>query len=972
MRKLSGKRLLNLLLSLILALSLGVFVIGCSTTGTTSGESEQDSKESIVTSDESLESEESQESAESQESQESSIQYPEECTITFETYGGSEIEEIVVAGGEYAEKPENPVRAGHVFKGWCLDVNDPENTMFFFDENIIVEDITLHAIWQIRQYTVSYQDADGNDIEGLDDLVVDWGTLLTKPDETNIAKEGYIVKWYTSAGEIWDFETSKVMANTTLICRYVTTKDTYNAADIADNFYPTYDKTNVGAEFANEHYVAGAETVNYTYDAGKAANKNALQQIVLNVELSTLDYSSVTILVRATSYTVNEETGEYTFDVAGGGAFSLFRAYILTDQGGNVSYNDEPSSGYNPANYFIQSTGANKELCTIQTLEDGWSAVTFDLSSLKFWYEGEKLYSFAFGYVCTTWAVEVKSVVFNKVDKDQQLSVSFVDRLGNELAETQTLAWNTVATKPEKLADADGRVYTGEWLDASGEIFDFETRIRNNVVLTPEYTINGKYSWSGEEIGKDLFAVYNAVPSLPANEYAHNGNTIFVYNNAAGGNALKQVVMDNLDLAKGDIRYLTLTWRVINDKTFDYNSNGIFNLVRVYLATDVGGHVYNKDTEDASKYYINFNKFSTSEITTPVDMTAKLEDGWYVVTVDLTSLEYFVNGTVIKGIAIGTTTGANNGIEIKEFAFLEELPASNESHTVTFLDEEGNAIEGLDVQTVPYGKAAGMPSVDLVPSKEYYAFNGWVDAEGNAFTFGTVLTEDIVLYASYVESWEGENYTLAGQQIVDAMTASGERYGNTLTAQNELSLDTDNNAVFDFAPLNKPNMVVTMLDAGIRVHEGSKLVVKYKSSNFGTFTPNRLNLCIAFRGQDPTTQIKNTNTNSYYQYKDIAFGTTEGTGANGTVSFVVGEDGIVTVTFDLYAMQQAYIALGIAEEGVDLNYIDGFSFMVVETNSGTGAKTSKATLTYLSFEFQNVKMEAPKGETPEVEETPVA
>ena len=956
MRKLDGKRLFNLFLSLILALSLSAFIIACGTTGETS------EKESAATSEESVGTSESE-----KESQSESV-IPKECTITFETYDGSIVDPITVLSGEYAEKPDNPTKTGHVFKGWYLDLENTEDGSFMFDETPIVEDITLHALWQIRQYTVSYQDADGNAIAGLADQIVDWGSLIAVPDESTVAKDGYLVKWYTAQGDIWDFETSKVMSNTTLICRYVTTKDTYNAKDIADNFYPTYDKTNVGAEFANEHYVEGAETVNYTYDAGKANNKGGLQQIVLNVELSTLDYASVTIVFRATSFAVNEETGEYTFDATTGGSFSQYRAYVLTDQGGDVSFNDEPSSGYNPVNYYIQSTATNKELFSIESLEDGWSAVTFDLASLKFWNEGEKLYAFAFGYVCSTWAVEFKSVVFNKVDKTQEYTVQFVDRLGNELAETQTLAWNGVAQKPETLANADGRVYTGEWLDASGEVYDFSKRVRSNVVLTPEYTIEGKYSWTGTDVAKDLFAVYNENPTLPAVEMAGNNSSIYIYN-AGNGNALKQVVVDNLNLAKGNVKYFTFTWRVIDNATKEYNPSGIFNLVRVYLQTDVGGHPYDKDLEDAGKFYINFNSFSASEVTTPVDMTAKLEDGWFTVTVDLTGLEYFATATTIKGIGFGTTNGATNGIEIKEVAFLEELPSSNVSHTVTYLDENGEAIEGLDVQTVPYGKAAGMPSVDLVPKKEFHAFNGWVDAEGNAFTFGTLLTEDIVLYASYVESWEGETYTLAGQDIVDSMTAAHERYGNTASAQKEMSLDADGNAYFDFAPLNKPNMTVTMLNAGVRVHEGSKLVVKYKSSNFGTFSPNRLNLCIAFRGQDPATQINSANTTSYYQYKDIAYGTTEGTGANNTVSFVVGEDGIVTVTFDLYAMQQAYIALGVAEEGVDLNYIDAFTFMVVETDSGTGAKTSKATLTYLSFEFQDVLI-APVEETPDVEETP--
>ena len=278
---------------------------------------------------------------------------------------------------------------------------------------------------------------------------------------------------------------------------------------------------------------------------------------------------------------------------------------------------------------------------------------------------------------------------------------------------------------------------------------------------------------------------------------------------------------------------------------------------------------------------------------------------------------------------------------------------------MSFVDENGDEIEGIDDQIVPYGKAAVMPDPSLVPEKPNYAFDRWVDAGGNTFNFGEAVTGNVVLEPAYVllESFEGANYSFEGQDIVDNFTASWERYGNTASQQNALSLDLDGNAVYDFSVFNKPNMTLTMLDAGIRVHEGSKLVITYKSSTYDTYTVNRLNLCIAFRGQDPATQINSSNTNTYFQYKDIAYGTMSGTSADNCISFAVAVDGTVTVTFDLYAMQQIYKAKGIIEEGVDTNYIEAFTFMVVETNSGTSAKTSNATLTYYSIEFKDVLIE---------------
>ena len=142
-----------------------------------------------------------------------------EYTITFVTDCDTEIDPITVKHGEMAEKPENPIKEGHVFKGWFTDINNDE-TVYIFDETAVTSNVTLYAKWQIRQYVITYADNAGNPIEGLGGTA-DWGTKLTRPNETGLGKPGYILKWYTAAGEIWDFDTSKVVANPQLsICIY--------------------------------------------------------------------------------------------------------------------------------------------------------------------------------------------------------------------------------------------------------------------------------------------------------------------------------------------------------------------------------------------------------------------------------------------------------------------------------------------------------------------------------------------------------------------------------------------------------------------------------------------------------------------------------------------------------------------------------------------------------------------------------
>ena len=63
-------------------------------------------------------------------------------TVSFDTWGGSEIEPIRVMKGNTANKPEDPEREGFIFNGWTYKGKD---WLFGFDK--VNEDITLSAKW---------------------------------------------------------------------------------------------------------------------------------------------------------------------------------------------------------------------------------------------------------------------------------------------------------------------------------------------------------------------------------------------------------------------------------------------------------------------------------------------------------------------------------------------------------------------------------------------------------------------------------------------------------------------------------------------------------------------------------------------------------------------------------------------------------------------------------------------------------
>ena len=68
-----------------------------------------------------------------------------ECTVRFETNGGTKIEPITAIFGEKINCPEEPTREGKSFDGWCKDINLSEP--WDFDNDTVQGNMTLYAKW---------------------------------------------------------------------------------------------------------------------------------------------------------------------------------------------------------------------------------------------------------------------------------------------------------------------------------------------------------------------------------------------------------------------------------------------------------------------------------------------------------------------------------------------------------------------------------------------------------------------------------------------------------------------------------------------------------------------------------------------------------------------------------------------------------------------------------------------------------
>jgi len=84
-----------------------------------------------------------------------------DCTVKFETNGGSEIEPVTAIYGEKLTRPEDPVREGKVFAGWFKDIHLTEE--WDFENDTVPGNMTLYAKWIDEGDAVPTPDAGGTE-----------------------------------------------------------------------------------------------------------------------------------------------------------------------------------------------------------------------------------------------------------------------------------------------------------------------------------------------------------------------------------------------------------------------------------------------------------------------------------------------------------------------------------------------------------------------------------------------------------------------------------------------------------------------------------------------------------------------------------------------------------------------------------------------------------------------------------------
>jgi len=72
-----------------------------------------------------------------------------DCVVTFQTNGGSELEDIVVQFGEKIPRPEDSKREGYELEGWYRDIHLKD--AWDFEQDTVQGNMSLYAKWNVAE-----------------------------------------------------------------------------------------------------------------------------------------------------------------------------------------------------------------------------------------------------------------------------------------------------------------------------------------------------------------------------------------------------------------------------------------------------------------------------------------------------------------------------------------------------------------------------------------------------------------------------------------------------------------------------------------------------------------------------------------------------------------------------------------------------------------------------------------------------
>ena len=647
-------------------------------------------------------------------------------TISFDSAGGSAVDNKVIDEGASLGGLPMPTREGYFFMGWYNGADRVTGSTTF------AKSATLTAHWQPMALTVRFLSG----YQTLGSVLVDYGTPVSKPADP--VKTGYLFEgWYTDSafGTLYNFS-DPVYCSLSLQAKWKA------------NSYTVTFNANGGSSVAAqavEHGATATEPADpvragYVFkgwyaDAGFTTAFDFNKAITGNTTLYAKWAKLVTVTFNADSGT---EVASQTLEQGSSlGQLPISKRDDYVFAGWYLG--DTRVAAWTAINEDMTLTAHwDQNVYCVQYYDsDGETCLDIDVVA-----EGEALDApkpSREGYSFIGWYTD-KSLTepydFNTpVHSDFNLyakweiaysDVNFVDGLDGTVIETRQVAYGDTVVEPD-YPEREGYIFDGWYTDKAYTLeYNFDKMVTEPVTLYAKWA-------------EKVTIIYKA------NDGTEDNDTRLIVPKGTVVDGFPDVQRTGYDFGgwyEGDLPAAT-------SKAYEQDTTLTAHWVpkQMVVCFMDGDNLY--------------------DIAVP-DYDSKLERPADPVRAGYTFAGWYTDEECTQAYNFADPVRADFDLHAKWTA---------NSYTVTFDTAGGTAV---DAQTVAYGKCANEPAA---PTLEGFDFEGWFTQDGNAYDFATPVSGNLTLYARWAASGEPTmahlvTFDTAGGSAVDAQTVG---YGDKAT-----------------------------------------------------------------------------------------------------------------------------------------------------------------------------------------------
>ncbi len=700
--------------------------------------------------------------------------------VSFNSNGGSDVEEQSVIENQKATEPTDPTRTGYTFKGWFKE--STLNTEWDFDTDVVTADTTLYAKWEINKYEVSFDTDDGS---AVGNQTIEHNSKAVKP--TDPTKTGYDFKgWFKDSTFTteWNFDTDTVTADTVLYAKWEIQKFTVTYKDNDGLTSESTETVEYGSQATktNPGTVAGYDFKGWLlngaeYDMSTPVTSNIelvakweIQKFAITfdsnggstIDSQTLDYGTTVIITAVPtrfgySFKGWEDANGNTYSYTSGSTFSInYTVYSAMNFTAVWERNE----------YFVSFQTVGGSNVESQYVYEGEKIIkpadpTYGTRDFLGWYDTETLQPWDF----YNDVVMHDMSLFAKWGKEK-FTVSF-DSDGGTTVVSQTIEDGELVVKPTGVTKTKHSL-DGWYLGNTKWDFDNDV-VTSNITLKAKWTyIPDKYDFSfdsngGSSVDSQIITEGStATKPVDPTKKGHTFKGWFTDNTFTTEYDFSDVVTGNTTvIAKWEINSYVISFNTqggssVADQTIKYNEKVTEPAeptkegytLKGWFKDPAGIIEWNFDTDvveeartifavwEINKYTVSFNTDGGSTVENQtIEHGNKITEPAAPTKVS----------SVFKGWFTDNTYTTEWNFDIDTVTADTELVAKwVPAYTITFDSNGGSVVEA---QNVECDTKAEKPAD---PTKEGYRFKVWT-LNGTEFDFNTLITENITLVAEWEE-----------------------------------------------------------------------------------------------------------------------------------------------------------------------------------------------------------------------------